>query len=172
MGSADGSAAQQGAATVRPLHAEDVDAILRIASESPEASNWSKESYAAFFTQSGALGLAIEAAGEIAGFLIGRQVADEAEILNVAIKRAYRRRGHASALLAVALEALRSSGAQSVYLEVRQSNAAAIAFYTKHGFAITGSRRAYYRNPPEDAIMMRKHHPHRLTIRKLTGLTG
>lgn len=157
MQPADASASQPSTKTVRSLGPEDVDAVLSVAAESPEASRWSKASYQTLFEQSDALLLAIEQGGAVVAFLIGRQAADQAEILNLAVKKDLRRRGFATELLAEALRHFRANRAQSLYLEVRQSNAAAVAFYSKHGFEITGSRRAYYRNPPEDAVtMMRK----------------
>lgn len=157
MQPADTSASQRSTKTVRSLRPEDVDAVLAVAAESPEASSWSKTSYQTLFEQDGALLLAIEQGGAIVGFLVGRQAADQAEILNLAVKKDLRYRGFATELLAEALRHFQANRAQSVYLEVRQSNAAAIAFYSRHGFGNTGSRRAYYRNPPEDAVtMMRK----------------
>jgi ribosomal-protein-alanine acetyltransferase len=148
------------AATVRPLYARDIDAMLMIAAEAPEASSWSKDSYAKLLDDSNSLGLAAEWGGELVGFLVGQQAADQAEVLNLAVKKDHRRRGHASALLAAALEEFRWRGAESVYLEVRQSNAAAISFYSQNGFEISGSRRGYYRDPLEDAVTM---------TRKFTG---
>lgn len=159
MLSAEGGAPQR-AAAVRTLRNGDLEAVLSIAQDSPEASNWSRESYLELLRQDGALGLLWEDAGAVVGFLIGRVVADQAEILNLAVEKNRRRRGGASALLAAALENFRVRGAHSVFLEVRASNAAAIAFYSNAGFEISGRRRAYYSIPLEDAVTMKK---------KLTG---
>lgn len=156
MPTAEGGAPQRSSAIIRTLCDDDLDAVLAIAQDSPEAANWSRESYLELLRQNGSLGLVLEASGGVSGFLIGRVLADQAEILNLAVQENRRRRGGATELLLAALENVRSRGAQSVYLEVRQSNHPAIAFYLKHGFAISGRRRAYYSVPLEDAVIMRK----------------
>jgi ribosomal-protein-alanine N-acetyltransferase len=101
-----------------------------------------------------------EVEGKTIGFLIGRQAADEAEILNLAVVRESRRKGAGGALLEAALEKFRSRGVSRVFLEVRDSNAAALEFYGRHGFSKIGRREGYYREPFESAIVMEK---------KLTG---
>jgi ribosomal-protein-alanine N-acetyltransferase len=95
-------------------------------------------------------------AGEIRGFLVARIAGDEAEILNTAVDPAHRRKGMASALLAAATSAAREQMIKNIYLEVRESNREAIAFYAKHGFAKTGQRRGYYNRPTENAVLMKK----------------
>ena len=156
MPTAEGGAPQRAAAIVRALRDDDLEAVLAIAQDSPEAANWSRESYLELLQQNGALGLVWEDSGAVAGFLIGRAIADQAEVLNLAVQENRRRRGGATALLLAALKNFRSRGAHSVYLEVRQSNEPATAFYLKHGFAISGRRRAYYSVPLEHAVVMSK----------------
>jgi ribosomal-protein-alanine N-acetyltransferase len=95
-----------------------------------------------------------EADGRVIGFLIGRCVVDEAEILNLAVAQGNRRRGEGTALLKAALEEFCTRGVSRVFLEVRDSNAAAVAFYEKHGFSKVGRREGYYREPFESAIVM------------------
>lgn len=151
---AEGIQPQPSPAAVRWLRADDLDAILTIAAEAPEASQWSRKSYQTLFEQRGSLALGLEAAGGLIGFLVARQVSDQAEILNLAIKNDHRRQGRAAQLLSAALKEFLSCGVKSLYLEVRQSNTPAIAFYTKHGFERTGLRQDYYRDPPESAATM------------------
>jgi ribosomal-protein-alanine acetyltransferase len=141
---------------VRRFRTEDVDAVTAIGNEAPEAATWSRESYGKFAGENGSLVLVLETNGWISGFLVGRRVRDQAELLNLAVRRQHRRNGEGTALLAAALVefALRSVG--SVYLEVRESNTGAIAFYEKHGFAKTGSRRGYYQEPDEGAVTMER----------------
>jgi [ribosomal protein S18]-alanine N-acetyltransferase len=79
-------------------------------------------------------------------FLIGRRVADEAEILTLATHPEARRRGLARALVVQFLEAARAGGATRVHLEVAEDNAAARALYAACGFGETGRRPAYYRD--------------------------
>jgi [ribosomal protein S18]-alanine N-acetyltransferase len=97
--------------------------------------------------------LVAECDGMVRGFLVLRQIVpgEEAEILNLAVHPAFRRQGVAAMLLARAR--LQCPG--QLWLEVRKSNAAALAFYTHHGFLATGLRRNYYTHPEEDAIVMR-----------------
>jgi len=92
--------------------------------------------------------------GALAGFCILHRLCDEGELFNLAVAPAFRRRGVASQLLADALSASPALGIRRVYLEVRQSNAAARALYEKHGFCICGVRRRYYDDPKEDALLM------------------
>jgi tRNA threonylcarbamoyladenosine biosynthesis protein TsaB len=146
--------------SVRRFRPEDVDAVAAIGKDAPEAATWSRESYSKFAVENGSLALVLETNGRISGFLLGRRVGDQAEVLNLAVGSSDRRKGEGTALLVAAFVefALRSVG--SVYLEVRESNTGAIAFYEKHGFAKTGLRRGYYREPDEGAVTMGK---------KLTG---
>jgi ribosomal-protein-alanine N-acetyltransferase len=139
---------------VRRFRVMDGEAVLAIAAESPEAANWSKESYLKLAEGNESLALVMESAGEITGFLVGRQVGDQAEVFNLAVKYAYRRKGHGARLLEEALREFAAKGALNAFLEVRESNARAIAFYEKHGFTKTGHRKGYYQNPDEAAVTM------------------
>ncbi len=150
-------------AIVREFRLEDADAVMAIAAQSPEAANWSKESYLKFASEPGSLALVLEADGQLGGFLLGRLAADQAELLNLAVISAHRRQGAGTALLLQALREWHSRGAKTVYLEVRESNTGAIAFYEKHGFAKTGLRKGYYRAPDEAAVTM---------VKKLTASMG
>src|SRR5256885_929727 len=90
----------------------------------------------------------------ILGFIAARLVADEVHINNVAVRHTHRRRGLGDELLAAALTEGARKGARSALLEVRLSNVAAQSLYRKHGFRVTGSRRNYYSDPLEDALVM------------------
>lgn len=91
--------------------------------------------------------------GRLAAFLGAHIVCDEAEIVNVATFPDYRRNGLAKALIRELFR--RHPGLTQVFLEVRDSNAAARALYEKMGFSRYAVRRNYYENPAEDAILMR-----------------
>ena len=95
---------------------------------------------------------------QLAGFLIGRGVPPEFEILYVSTSKDFRRKGVGGALLE-ALERIESI--ETVYLEVRASNHAAIGLYRKAGFSQTGIRARYYREPEEDAVLMCREIPGR-----------
>jgi ribosomal-protein-alanine N-acetyltransferase len=140
---------------IRPYQPGDSEAVSEICRQSPQAAQWAKESYEQAHS-SGQIVLIGEMAGEIRGFLVARIAGDEAEILNTAVDPAHRRKGMASALLAAATSAAREQMIKNIYLEVRESNREAIAFYAKHGFAKTGQRRGYYNRPTENAVLMKK----------------
>ena len=140
-------------AFVRRISIEDLDAVLAIQERSREASQWSREGYARAATGEFPAWVA-EERGCVVGFLVLRTAADEAEILNIAVEPDRRRGGMASALVEGALEYSRGAGALRVFLEVRESNAAAIAFYQRHGFESAGRRPRYYQKPPEDALVL------------------
>jgi len=91
----------------------------------------------------------------VAGYLVALDAADEGEILNLAVAPGGRRHGIGRALVDQALETLAERGVRQVYLEVRDSNAAARALYATHGFHEVGRRAQYYRRPVEDAIILR-----------------
>src|SRR5262249_39927877 len=115
--------------TIRALREEDAAAVSAILREAPEAGFWPEASVEEVLQWQGVLGLASEAGGQVSGFLIARQAGDEAEILNLAVAQGYRRRGEGGALLTAAMETLRAQGVSRVFLEVRESNHAAITFY-------------------------------------------
>jgi|HubBroStandDraft_6_1064221.scaffolds.fasta_scaffold120545_2 ribosomal-protein-alanine N-acetyltransferase len=146
----------RGMTSARKLRAEDVDAVIAIVGESPEAAIWSAASYTKFAEEDGALALVIETDGEISAFLVGRRIGDQAEVLNLAVATRHRHKAQGTALLTEALEEWRSGGGKSVYLEVRESNTGAIAFYERHGFTKMGQRKGYYREPDEAAVTMEK----------------
>ena len=82
-------------------------------------------------------------------------VTDEAEIANLAVRTDRRRTGIGQLLVEAAIAAATAGGARTVYLEVRESNVAARALYQRHGFTAVGTRPKYYRNPSEDALVLR-----------------
>jgi [ribosomal protein S18]-alanine N-acetyltransferase len=102
-----------------------------------------------------ALFLVAEDQGRIAGYVVALDAADEGEILNLAVAEGGRRRGLGRALVEAIVAALSERGVRQVYLEVRESNAAARALYAAFGFKDVGRRQAYYRRPVEDAIILR-----------------
>lgn len=143
-------------AHVRKFRPEDADAVVALVKEAPEAASWSAESYLKFVKEAGAVAQIVEVGGQIGGFLLGRQMADDAEILNLAVAPRHRRNGRGAKLLKAVLAEFRLRGVKSVYLEVRESNIGAIAFYEANGFARTGRRRNYYHQPDEPAVTMEK----------------
>lgn len=135
---------------IRPATEADVPAMAFIERES-FSDPWSPSALRALLD-----GVALVASrdGRVVGYLFARPAADEGEILNVAVHRGSRRRGIGKRLVLAALEVLRGAGVERVILEVRESNVAARAFYRELGFRKLGSRPRYYRNPPEDAVIL------------------
>jgi ribosomal-protein-alanine N-acetyltransferase len=93
---------------------------------------------------------------QVVGYVGSQTVIDESDMMNIAVHPDFRRRGIAEALVAELEAALRQRGSHALTLEVRDSNAPAIALYEKLGFAQVGLRKNYYRNPKEDARILRK----------------
>ena len=92
----------------------------------------------------------------VLGYVGSQTVIDESDMMNLAVHPDYRRQGIGEALVDALAERLRSKGSKTLTLEVRDSNAPAIALYEKLGFASVGRRPNYYRNPKEDARILRK----------------
>ncbi len=93
---------------------------------------------------------------KVVGYVGSQTVIDETDMMNIAVHPDYRRRGIAEKLINALVCALREKGSHGLTLEVRASNAPAIALYEKLGFAQVGRRPNYYRNPKEDALILRK----------------
>jgi [ribosomal protein S18]-alanine N-acetyltransferase len=86
------------------------------------------------------------------GFLLGRLVAGEAELLTIAVDPAARRQGIGAALVRQFLDQVRAKGGESVFLEVAETNLPARALYARHCFLPQGRRRAYYREVTGSAV--------------------
>jgi [ribosomal protein S18]-alanine N-acetyltransferase len=91
----------------------------------------------------------------LSGFLVARQVPPEWELENIAVDPSRRRTGLGTQLLDALLVHAKRASSESVWLEVRESNHAARAFYEKAGFHESGRRKTYYANPAEDAVLYR-----------------
>ena len=91
--------------------------------------------------------------GKVLGYVGSQPVLEEADMMNIAVDETCRRRGIARALVE---ELVRQLPAYCLTLEVRVSNAPAIALYNSLGFVQVGLRKNYYRNPREDALILRK----------------
>jgi ribosomal-protein-alanine N-acetyltransferase len=141
--------------SIRPLASADLPEIVQIERDIfPDP--WSRQAFAESLQAGHMCSLtAVDETGRVVGYAMGSVVADEGEILNLAVAPASRGQGTGRALLLELLEALRGGGATGVYLEVRRSNDAAIALYRAVGFEALGVRRSYYDRPKEDALTMR-----------------
>ncbi len=93
---------------------------------------------------------------KVAGFLILSTVLDESEILEVAVSENMRRCGLGSELMEEVFGWCAKNEISQIFLEVRESNFPALAYYKKYGFAENGLRKNYYRDPLENAVLMSK----------------
>ena len=102
----------------------------------------------------GGIFLVAEQDGEVQGYVGCQTVLDEGYITNVAVSPDFRRRGAARLLIAELIARAKEKGLAFVTLEVRESNAPAIALYTGAGFVPVGKRKNFYSNPTENAVLM------------------
>ncbi len=144
------------ASTIRAFRETDAAAATEILKGSLEAAQWTEWGFKELLGWRGVLALVSEHEKKLCGFIIGRQASEEAEILNLAVILAKRRKGEGGALLKAAMDEFRARRVSRVFLEVRESNEGGIVFYEKHGFLKTGRRAGYYHNPDEAAIAMEK----------------
>jgi ribosomal-protein-alanine N-acetyltransferase len=143
-----------------PLTPRDAGALARLHMED-FSRPWSAQEFETLLSQPVNFGFKALAAGAKAadGFVLARLVAGEAEILTVAVARAARRRGLGRALMDAVLRTLHAQRAEALFLEVDETNAAALALYRRLGFREVGRREGYYRGKggaPTGALVMRR----------------
>ena len=117
---------------------------------------WSEKSVSGELTNALALWLVAVEDGQVAGYVGSQTVCNETDMMNVAVTAEFRRRGIGEKLVIALVEELKAMESHSLTLEVRASNDPAIALYEKLGFEEVGRRKNYYRNPKEDALILRK----------------
>ena len=152
---------------IRKATADDIRSMMNLAAESATAAHWTEQQYRDLISPAGKLDrLAIVAEGSpvshpampaegLLGFLIARFQSPECELENIVVSRAAHRKGIGRQLLDALQLATRETKCEVVFLEVRESNQAARAFYESVGFELNGSRKSYYSNPSEDAMVYR-----------------
>ncbi len=141
--------------SLRAAVTEDVDAIAAIEQQA-FSDPWPASAFRDLIGHSHTrVTVAVNGAGRVVGYCVMLFVLDEGEIANIAVSPAHRRRGVAQGLLDDALAAAASMGVRAMFLEVRVSNEPARQLYESRGFTLVGRRRAYYREPVEDALVLR-----------------
>ena len=134
---------------IRPGTEADIEAVQAIQQQAPESANWPPLSY---LNQCFWIIESLVPKTEVAGFAVWREVdTGEWELLNLAVSPNVRRRGVASRLIAK----LKELKADTIFLEVRESNTAARSLYGHHHFLEVGQRKNYYAHPTENAIVLR-----------------
>lgn len=145
---------------IRPMTAADLDAVAALAATLREAPHWPLSVYRdalnpAFTPRRIAMVAAAAQSAFLLGFAIASLVAPQAELEAVAVAAQNQRQGVGRHLLHALASELAAAGATELLLEVRASNQAALSLYRSLGFVATGRRPGYYRNPAEDAVLLR-----------------
>ena len=146
---------------LHPLRAVDLDRAARLHREAFEPMGepgWTRQDIAGLLASPGVAGFLVTETTFDIGMAICRVVADEAELLTIAVDPGHRRRGAARLLLDAVVEKARSGGAESLFLEVGADNPNARTLYDSLGFAVVGRRAGYYvrqGRPNADAFVLR-----------------
>jgi ribosomal-protein-alanine N-acetyltransferase len=125
--------------------------VLEILSDVYEKSLWNYQQIVSDMEREDVDYFFVSANQSIVGFLAIQDLVGEVELTNIAVKTAYQGQHLADQLFNQLIEC-----GTPIFLEVRQSNTAAIGLYQKYGFKEIGLRRNYYHNPIEDAILMKR----------------
>lgn len=141
--------------TVKSAGPDMLPDIMRIERES-FSDPWSLGSFASALNNPACKSYACFCDGAFAGYIMAFVISPEAEIINLAVDKNMRRNGIASCLINKLFEEALKEKCDTFFLEVRKSNTPARELYAKHGFEELGTRKRYYRNPVEDAIVMIK----------------
>ena len=150
-----------GGFVLNPLRAVDLDRAARLHREAfaPIGERgWTRQDVAGLLASPGVAGFLLTEATFDIGMAICRVVADEAELLTVAVDPGHRRRGAARLLLGAVVERARGGGARTLFLEVGADKPGARTLYDSLGFAVVGHRAGYYARagrPAADAFSMR-----------------
>jgi ribosomal-protein-alanine N-acetyltransferase len=144
-------------ALLRPAVEKDLREIVRIESAC-FADPWSEESFRRLLSAQPAIFLTavFPPDSAVAGYAIAFALGEDGEVLNVAVEPGFRGKGLAGQMLDALIIELGARGVRTAYLEVRESNRAALALYGSRGFTEIGRRTKYYRRPVEDALVMRR----------------
>lgn len=139
-----------------PLEPIHVPRLLEIEQRS-FANPWSEADFCYLLADREALCLGFLHRGELIGYALGYFAGRNFHLANLAVDPACRNRGRAGQLLGRVLRLAAEQGARCCALEVRAANRAAQALYRKAGFRVVGRRTAYYKAPPDDAVLMERN---------------
>ena len=130
--------------SVRRMRQDDIPAAAAIEAAVPDG--WSARAISEYAAMDASRCFVAASGQDVCGFAA----------FTCAVAAHTRRCGAARALLGAAFHALREDGAACIFLEVRTQNAPARALYTSLGFTQTGVRKGFYKNPADDAVLMKK----------------
>lgn len=133
-------------------HVESVAELEKLCFSDP----WSVKSISSELTNPLSCWIVASDGDRLVGYVGSQSVLGWADMMNLAVRAEYRRRGIAEQLVNALIYQLKANEVTCLTLEVRVSNLPAISLYEKLGFAQVGRRPGYYHNPKEDALILRK----------------
>lgn len=143
---------------VREMTMFDLDQVMVIENENFSVP-WTETGFFTYLMREDALFLVAEDEDEnVVGYCGVIMSIDEGDITNVSVKKELQGQGIGKALLQELIQQTVSRGVHTLFLEVRESNAGALALYEKQGFTRMGVRKNYYSDPVEDGITMSRKH--------------
>jgi ribosomal-protein-alanine N-acetyltransferase len=137
-----------------PAREDELDSLVLIDRTSPVP--WRREAFAAELSFEPSSLFVLRDAGGVVAFALARRLGPDLDIVNLAVDAKRRRAGAGTLLLRSLLDHARAGGAGTAFLEVREGNMEARKLYEGAGFRETQRRKSFYRNPVEDAILMRR----------------
>ena len=141
--------------TISKMSVDDIEQVVSIEAEAYGQHHWSKSSfYDEMNNNLAKYYVAKTASGELVGYAGTWHVIDEGHITTIAVKKSHLRKHIGEAIIIKILEDCYKEGIKYLTLEVRVSNIAAISLYTKYGFHSLGTRKGYYQDNNEDALIM------------------
>lgn len=141
---------------VRRWKYTDVAALAAFEKEQEFPDSWNYNMLAESFLNDGFYGVLAEEKGELIGMAAVMFGPDGADLVNILVKKDCRRRGVGDALMRAVLEECDRRELKKLFLEVRESNAPAVALYEKYGFTRVGERKKYYADGENAAVMCRE----------------
>ena len=142
-------------ARIKPMQKSDLDDVLLIEGKAYGEHHWSKDSFASELSNELAKYFsAFNENGELIGYAGCWEILEEAHITTIAIAPKYRGQSLGEALFVTLLNQCYKDMVKYITLEVRVSNTPAISLYEKYGFKSLGTRKGYYQDNNEDALIM------------------
>jgi ribosomal-protein-alanine N-acetyltransferase len=142
------------AVRARHMAAADVERVAEM-ERSTFSSPWKADTFEALLERPGAELWVLEHSTDgVIGYFVLWCILDQGELANIAVAEAHRGKGYGAFLLQRVVDLARERGVETVYLEVRVSNAAAAKLYADFGFTQVGLRKKYYDHPVEDGMVM------------------
>jgi ribosomal-protein-alanine N-acetyltransferase len=147
-----------GSVEIRPMATADLDAVMAIAANLDAAPHWPRAAYETALNPAAIpqrIALVAKASATLIGFAIASLIPPQAELETIAVTQSHQRAKAGSALFDELVRELESRHVTEITLEVRASNLAAQAFYNSHSLHTIATRKGYYPDTGENAVIMR-----------------